>query len=110
SGQSTRDERPLSTGALLDGVDGPALGPRFQDNRQPLRIRARTERVIAQTRLVAPVVVSDDVLGYVSILERDRPLEPADSLIARQAAQTIGIEFARQQAALEPELKLKGYL
>lgn len=110
SGQPTRDERPLSTGAFLREVDAPAFGSRLHADRQPLEIPARPDRGIAQARLVAPVVVSDDVLGYVSILERDRPLEPADSLIARQAAQTIGIEFARQQAALETELKLKGNL
>ncbi len=110
SGQPTRDERPLSTGAFLHEVGAAGIGPRLQTERQPLVLPVRPERGIAQARLVAPVVVSDDVLGYVSILERDRPLEPADSLIARQAAQTIGIEFARQQAALETELKLKGNL
>lgn len=110
SGQGPRDDRPVSTGALLRDVRGHALGLQLQHDRRPIVVPARPGRGAAPPRLVAPVVIADDVVGYVSILGRDRPLEQADSLVAGHVAQTIAIEFARQQAALETEVKLAGSL
>jgi purine catabolism regulator len=109
-GPTTRDDRPVSTGVLLRDVRGQALATRLHDDRQPVVVAPRPGRGIAQARLVAPVVIADDVVGYVSILERDRPLEHADVLVAGHAAQAVAIEFARQQAALEAEVKLTGSL
>jgi purine catabolism regulator len=108
TGAPPRDDRPTSTGALFRDPPARALWPHLHDERQSVKVLAAPRRGIPQARAIAPVVVADEVVGYVSIIERDYPLDQQHLALVRQASLAIGIEFVRQQATIESERKLKG--
>lgn len=108
NGVPPRDERPPSLRALRKGAAVQALWSRLQGERKPVLLSAAGERETFPPRAVAPVVVSDDVVGYVSIIEREQPLCQTALPLVRQAALATGLEFVRHQAAIEAELRFKG--
>ncbi|HVC34124.1 MAG TPA: helix-turn-helix domain-containing protein [Chloroflexota bacterium] len=108
TGAPAREDRPCPTGTLLKRAEAQALRPCLEGDRQPVLIPAASDRGFPQTRAIAPVVVADDVVGYVSTIERDHPLGHGSLVLVRQASLAVGVEFARQQASIETELKFKG--
>lgn len=107
-GPLPRDDRPASLKTLLKAPALQEPWPQLHARRQPFLIPADNPPGRAQARIVAPIVVGDDVVGYLSIVGSDPSPGQASALLAEQAALAIGIEFSRQQAALETELRLKG--
>lgn len=61
----------------------------------------------ASPRVVVPIVVGDDVLGYLSVLEGERTFDDRDFTAIEQAAMVFALELAKQKAAVQLSLRLK---
>jgi purine catabolism regulator len=61
-------------------------------------------------RLVAPIIVSEVVRGYLSLVGMGREMDALDHLVAEQGALVCAIEMARSKAIREAEKRLKGDL
>src|SRR5205085_9255284 len=59
-------------------------------------------------RLVAPVVGAGALLGFISVIAADRPLDAGDRRRIRRAALVAGLELARRQAAFSAEVRAAG--
>lgn len=103
-----RDDRIPSIGRLLKDSRATALRACLQNERLPALVPANPERGVPYPRIAAPIVVLEDVVGYLSIVARDQPFDAAIEIAAREATLAIGLTFARQQAVFETELRLKG--
>ena len=108
TGLPPREERPVSLRTLRKDSAAQASWSRLQNERDAVRMPAPRDRSAAWPRAVSPIVISDDVVGYVSVLERDRPLESVDLRLIREASLAIGTAFVRHQAEIDAELRFKG--
>lgn len=61
-------------------------------------------------RLVAPVVVEQEVLGYILLLMNGRAFQELDFVAAEQAATVCALVMLKERAALEVEHRLQGDL
>ncbi|MGH2459022.1 MAG: PucR family transcriptional regulator [Chloroflexota bacterium] len=103
-----REDRPVSLRTLRKERAAQPFWSRLQREREAVLVPASGERVGFPARVVSPVVISDDVVGYLSIVERDRPFESRDLELVREAALAVGIAFVRQRADIDAELRFKG--
>lgn len=104
-------------GPPLSGVDGPALKRAFREAQADLSAWLRNRRLSASeppcaelsleavglTRLVAPVVLREGAVGYLSLLGSATAFRELDRLALVRAAAACAIEALRESAALEAE-------
>lgn len=57
---------------------------------------------------MAPIIVGQHLLGYVSIIESHKPLQDFDHMVLERAASILALEMASQKAALDVEARLSG--
>ncbi len=105
---SPREDRPVSLRVLRKDPAAHETWSRLHNEREAALLPAPRDRSKSGARVAAPIHVRDDVVGYVSIVERDRPLESIDLALAHQAALTAAIAFVQQQAMIDVELRFKG--
>lgn len=104
-----------------DAAD-PGLGrfvqdPRVRSQVQHIGRAGRPELVpgipeigLTTSRIMAPVFVSDVLLGFVSILASDRPFDKLDYLLCEQGAVAVALEMMKRKVAYEVEQKIRGDL
>lgn len=97
--QSVRDE--LVVRAMLARLD---------QDRRPVRFPPLPESGFEQPRVVAPVVVGREILGYVYVLERDRCLDELDFVAVERASTAIALEIMKEKAAAQAQYKVRGHL
>ena len=61
-----------------------------------------------RNRVTAPIVVGKEMVGYLSILENERPIEDMDFTTAEHAATVLALEVMKERTAFEVENRLKG--
>ncbi|MFI5266014.1 MAG: PucR family transcriptional regulator [Chloroflexota bacterium] len=61
-----------------------------------------------RSRVMAPIVVGKEMVGYLSILENERPIEDMDFTTAEHAATVLALEVMKERTAFEVENRLKG--
>jgi|GEM_PF-4955061 len=64
----------------------------------------------ASSRLATAIVADGGVVGYLSVLDVSTPLGEVHQSLIGQAALAGAVEFVRQRAAVDAELRLKGSL
>jgi GAF domain-containing protein len=79
----------------------------LRHTRRPVLIPPRPEIGLERRRIVAPITVGGEVLGYVWVMEALRPFDQQDLMTAEQAALVIALEMVKQRARYETELRLK---
>jgi DNA-binding PucR family transcriptional regulator len=63
---------------------------------------------LEKRRIVAPIIASGDVLGYIWVMEALRPFDENQDLVTlEQAALVLALEMMKQRAAYETELRLR---
>jgi DNA-binding PucR family transcriptional regulator len=63
---------------------------------------------LEKRRIVAPIIASGDVLGYIWVMEALRPFDENQDLVAlEQSALVLALEMMKQRAAYETELRLR---
>ncbi|MDA8189801.1 MAG: GAF domain-containing protein [Dehalococcoidales bacterium] len=111
---------PSSAGGKDDAVLQPLPPEALQDpeimetirllseSPHPVHVTWSSDRGPKVSRVMAPIIVGQEVLGYVSVAESNKPLEELDYMILERAATILALEMARQKAALDVELRLRG--
>ena len=106
----SRPFRPEPTAALLDNPERQAVWAQLQTTHQPVLLPLAVEEGTPRGRIVAAIVVADDIVAYLSIGGRTQLVSADDLVIARQASLTVGFSFARQRTVFDTEARLKGDL
>jgi sugar diacid utilization regulator len=95
--------------ALADG-EVRRLFDAARESRRPVAIPAAPEVGLDDPRIVAPVVVGGDLLGFLSVIERERTLAEPDLLAMGHATTVIALEMMKQRTRAEVERRLRGEL
>lgn len=89
--------------------------PRFQQfiktleqERRPMIWHQQGVQENTGSRLMAPIIAGDAVLGYISIIEGGETLEELDVIAVEHAATVFALKLMQQRIALEVEEKIKG--
>lgn len=89
--------------------------PRFQQfvkllekERRPLVWRQQEGPEETSSRLMAPIIAGDTILGYISIIEGSETLEELDVIAVEHAATVFALKLMQQRIALEVEERIKG--
>ncbi|GAB4250419.1 MAG: helix-turn-helix domain-containing protein [Thermoleophilia bacterium] len=85
-----------------------AAGPRRR--KQAVHVPAFPEHGMEVSRVIAPAVSGEEILGFVHILEVDRPLEPQDIRIAERAGVILALRRMRERVEAEVAQRMRGEL
>ncbi len=72
----------------------------------PVRIENHPGLGLEKPRLITPIVVDREILGYISVLE-NQSLEEVDQVAVEHAATVCALEMLKQKTALEAEYRVK---
>lgn len=78
--------------------------------RRPSRLMPLPRHGFDKPRVVAPIVVDQEIIGLISVLEGNHPLDVLDLVAVERAATAIALRLMKEQAAVEAKYKLKGDL
>jgi sugar diacid utilization regulator len=81
-----------------------------RSSRRPVSFPALPHLGMMHPRVVAPVIVGGDLLGYLSVSERESPLEETDMLALGHATTVVALEMLKQRTRAEAERRLRGEL
>jgi sugar diacid utilization regulator len=84
-----------------------AILEELKENRRAVIIPTMASIGIEKRRLVAPIIASGDILGYVWVMEALRPFDEQDVITIEQAGMVLALEMVKQRAAFETELRIK---
>lgn len=79
-------------------------------SRRPVSFPALPHLGMMHPRRVAPVIVGGDLLGYLSVSEREAPLDETDMLALGHATTVVALEMMKQRTRAEVERRLRGEL
>jgi purine catabolism regulator len=81
---------------------------RIVQEHRPAEFPAFPDLGMPRARVMAPIVVGHEMVGYLSILENERPIEDLDFTTADHAATVLALEVMKERTAFEVENRLKG--
>lgn len=88
--------------------DGSKFLEKLNEQLESVRIPAQQEFGTGSQRLVVPIVTGQEVLGYVTVLEKHRQLEELDSVATQHASTVFALEMMKDKIAGEVEARLRG--
>jgi purine catabolism regulator len=74
--------------------------------KKPVRVNLKS-RIGCFTRVIAPIIIKDEVYGYIVLVENNSRLGDFDLIAAEQAATIAAIEIMKKQAVKQAEGKAK---
>lgn len=81
---------------------------RLLDERCPLRVPPISELGMAMERIVAPIIVAQQIIGYVWVIAGGRRLTDLDELALEHAATVAALLMYKERAVREAEMTLRG--
>jgi len=104
----------MSEGGIpRQALDDPEVRLQFRrvaQHRGPVVLANFPEHGWVQRRIQAPVMTCDEVLGWLSVAEAERPFRPTDYALLQKAAVAFGLELGKRQVALDAEHRLRADL
>jgi sugar diacid utilization regulator/GAF domain-containing protein len=107
----------LETGqakAVASAVASARVTPRFVGNwtqmmttYKPIRLLQGANFVASPAQVVTPIVVGDDVVGYVVVVEMEAVLDDMEFIALQQAATVFAVELTRTRVIAEVEHRLR---
>lgn len=100
----------LSSGTVRPSLGGADPVRALADQHRslyPVIINPDPKTGMHERRIIMPVVVGEDVLGYLHVLEHRHPLEQLDLLAMRQAAIVVALELMKEKIAWSVEMRLQ---
>lgn len=82
----------------------------LQQKKRPIRLGTMPDIGMWMERVVAPIVVGSEVLGYIWIVAGDRPLTELDELAIDHAATVAALALLKDQAVRESQQAMRGDL
>jgi sugar diacid utilization regulator len=107
-GDRHRRDAVQQRGTPRSVLDDPLVGAQFRrvaESRRPTLFPAFPEHGMDQRRMMAPVIASGEILGYLTVLE-ERPLEPVLPEMLEEASRIFAFELLHRRVALQTELHL----
>lgn len=104
------DDMTQTAAAVLEDKELQRLFETVRESRRPVSFPSAPALGFEHSRLVAPVIVGGYLLGFLSVVERDRPLEEPDLLAMGHATTVIALEMMKQRTRAEVERRLRGEL
>lgn len=83
------------------------LYERLREERRPLKVEPVPELGMTLERVVAPITVGDQLLGYIWVIATDHPLTELDFLVIERGANLAALILSREQAVYEAEQRVK---
>ncbi|HUZ76882.1 MAG TPA: helix-turn-helix domain-containing protein [Chloroflexota bacterium] len=81
---------------------------RVMQEHHPALFPPFLEYGMKRSRVMAPIVVGREMVGYLSIFENERPLEDIEFTMAAHASTVLALEVMKERTAFEVENRLKG--
>jgi len=97
--------------AVADVFEDPRVADRVKriiQEHRPAEFAPFPELGMQRARVMAPIVVGKEMMGYLSILENERPIEDMDFTTAEHAATVLALEVMKERTAFEVENRLRG--
>jgi sugar diacid utilization regulator len=82
----------------------------MQTSRRPVAFPALPHLGMMHPRVVAPVIAGGELLGFLSVSEREASLEEIDMLALGHATTVVALEMMKQRTRAEVERRLRGEL
>jgi purine catabolism regulator len=83
---------------------------RLLSKRGPVRVPAMPDLGMRMERIVAPIIVDNQFMGYVWIIAGKYPLDELDELAIEHAATVAALIIFKEQAVRDAEMALRGDL
>ncbi len=83
---------------------------RLLRERRPVRLKAMPDLGLAMERIVAPILVASQIMGYVWIIAGEHPLDDLDELAIQHGATVTALLMLKEQAVRDAKLALRGDL
>ena len=102
---------PTSGQSTVDIWNDPELAEPVRvlyETRQMIQIPQRPGKRIEHSRMIAPIVAGDNLLGFVTTLEIGHTLNEQQRSAVEQASIVIALEFLKQESAQAVEQRLAG--
>ncbi len=94
---------------FLNKPDVKQLLKSAKDNKRSVRVPAYPDIGLKIPSLIAPIIIRNEILGYVSIYRRtNQEFTDLDFMACEQAAIVVALEMLRQRTADEVEERIKG--
>lgn len=78
------------------------------ETRRPVTMPVVPQIGLTRARIVAPIMVSGDLLGYLAVADEAHPLGSAELLAVSHATTVIALEMMKQRTQAEVERRLRG--
>jgi purine catabolism regulator len=79
-------------------------------DRKPVHVRPMPDIGMTMERIVAPIILAGQIMGYVWIIAGEHPLDDLDELAIEHGATVAALLMLKEQAVQEAELNLRGDL
>ncbi|MGQ9823422.1 MAG: GAF domain-containing protein [Desulfotomaculales bacterium] len=96
------------SGEMLENPRFQQFIKKLENERRPMVWGQQEGQEKAGSRLMAPIIAGDAVLGYISIIEGNETLEELDVIAVEHAATVFALKLMQQRIALEVEERIKG--
>lgn len=83
---------------------------RLLSERGPVRVPAMPDLGMRMERIVTPIVVANQIMGYVWVIAGKYPLDELDELAIEHAATVAALIMFKEQAVRDAEMALRGDL
>ncbi|MBV8084098.1 MAG: helix-turn-helix domain-containing protein [Chloroflexi bacterium] len=97
--------------AVAEAFEDPKVAAsvrRIVQEHRPAELPAFEELGMANSRVMAPIVVGTEMVGFLSILATERPIEDMDFTTAEHASTVLALEVMKERTAFAVENRLKG--
>lgn len=95
---------------LLNALEQVGALERLRKMRRPVYLPQMPDVGLELERILAPIVVHDDIYGYIWIIADDRPLNDLDRMAIESGAMVAALMILYQEASQNAEASLKGGL
>lgn len=96
--------------ALAERLLERGIYDRLLEERRPLRVPSMPDLEMDMERIVAPIIVAHQIMGYVWIIAGDRKLTELDELAIDHAATVAALLMLKDREVQDAELQLQGDL
>lgn len=97
-----------TTPQLVQQLEGQNTYERLLHEKRPIRIKPQPEFGLEMERIVAPIIVSNQIIGYIWIIADGGPLTELDELAIEQAATVIALFMYKEKAVQESKRTMRG--
>lgn len=97
-----------TTPEVVEQLEGRDTYKRLLQEKRPIRIKSQPDLGLEMERIVAPIIVSQQIIGYMWIIAENGNLTALDELAIEQAATVIALFMYKEKAVQESQRTMRG--